>query len=52
MYGSKVWTLSQGAANKIDSFEWKILQRYKDVALSTYIRLNRLMWVGYVVRME
>jgi hypothetical protein len=74
MYGSKVWTLSQGAANKIDSFEWKILQkipgptqskgvwriryndeiykRYKDVTLSTYIRLNRLMWVGHVGRME
>jgi hypothetical protein len=25
MYGSEVWTLSQGAANKIDSFERKIL---------------------------
>jgi len=25
---------------------------YKDVALSTYIRLKRLMWAGHVVRME
>jgi hypothetical protein len=27
MYGGEVWTLSQGAANKIDSFEWKILRK-------------------------
>jgi hypothetical protein len=74
MYGSEVWTLSQGATNEIDSFEWKILRKifrstqskvvwriryndeiykmYKDVALSTYICLKRLMWVGHVVRME
>jgi hypothetical protein len=25
---------------------------YKDVALSTYIRLKGLMWAGHVVRME
>jgi hypothetical protein len=25
---------------------------YKDVVLSTYIRLKRLMWAGNVVRME
>jgi hypothetical protein len=25
---------------------------YKDVALSAYIRLQRLMWAGHVVRME
>jgi hypothetical protein len=59
---------------RIDSFEWKILQKisglnqskevwriryndeiykiYKDVALSTYTRLKRLMWAGHVVRME
>jgi hypothetical protein len=69
-----VWTLSQGAANKIDYFEGKILRKifgptqskgvwriryndeihkmYKDVALSTYIRLKRLMWAGHVVRTE
>jgi hypothetical protein len=73
MYGNEVWTPSQGAANKIDSFEWKILRKifgstqskgvwriryneiykmYKDVALSTYIRLKRLKWAGHVVRME
>jgi hypothetical protein len=68
------WTLSQGAANKIDSFERKILRKifgptqsegvwrigcngevykmYKDVALSTYIRLKRLMCAGHIVRME
>jgi hypothetical protein len=27
MYGSDVWTLSQGAANKIDSFERKFLRK-------------------------
>jgi hypothetical protein len=27
MYGSDVWTLSQGAANKIDSFERKLLRK-------------------------
>jgi hypothetical protein len=27
MYGSEVWTLSQGAAKKTDSFERKILQK-------------------------
>jgi hypothetical protein len=27
MYGGEVWTLSQGAANKIDSFERKILRK-------------------------
>jgi hypothetical protein len=59
---------------RIDSFEWKILQKisglnqskgvwriryndeiykmYKDVALSTYINLKKLMWAGHVVRME
>jgi hypothetical protein len=74
MYGCEVWTLSQGAANKMDSFEWKILQKifgptqskgvwrvryndeickmYKDVSVSTYILLKRLMWAGHVIRME
>jgi hypothetical protein len=74
MYGSEVWTFSQGAANKIHSFERKILRKifgltqskrvwrirhndeiykmYKDVALSTYIRLKRLMWTGHIVRTE
>jgi hypothetical protein len=74
MYGSEVWTLSQGAANKIDSFERKILRKifganhskgvwrirysdelykmYKDVPLSVYISLKKLMWAGHVVRME
>jgi hypothetical protein len=27
MYGSEVWTLTQGAASKIDSFERKILRK-------------------------
>jgi hypothetical protein len=74
MCGSEVWTVSQAAANKIDSFVRKILRKifgptqskgvwriryndeiykmYKDVALSTFIRLKRLMWAGHVVRME
>jgi hypothetical protein len=30
----------------------EIYKMYKDVALSTYIRLKGLMWVGHVVRME
>jgi hypothetical protein len=61
-----VWTVSQGAGNKIDPFERKILRKifgptqyndeiykmYMYVALSTYIRLRRLMWAGHVVRME
>jgi hypothetical protein len=25
---------------------------YKDVAISTYTRLKRLMWAGHIVRME
>jgi hypothetical protein len=63
-----------GATNKINSFEWKILQKmfgptqskgvwriryndenykmYKDMVLSTYICLKRLMWAGHVLRME
>jgi hypothetical protein len=74
MYGSEVWTLSQGATKRIDSFEWKILWKifgstqskqawgiryndeiykmYKNVALSTYIRLKRLLWAGHVITME
>jgi hypothetical protein len=74
MYGSEVWTLSQGAANKIDSFETKILRKtfgptqfngvwriryndeiykmYKDVALSSYRCLKRLMWAGHIDRTE
>jgi hypothetical protein len=30
----------------------EIYKMYKDVALSTYIHLKRLMWAGHVVRME
>jgi hypothetical protein len=30
----------------------EIYKMYKDVALSTYIRLQRLMWAGQIVRME
>jgi hypothetical protein len=30
----------------------EIYKMYKDVALSTYTRLKRLMWAGHVVRME
>jgi hypothetical protein len=30
MYGSEVWTLSQGAANKMDSLNGKSFQRYLD----------------------
>jgi hypothetical protein len=27
-------------------------EQYKDLALSTYMRVKRLMWAGHVVRME
>jgi hypothetical protein len=30
----------------------EICKMYKDVALSTYLHLKRLMWAGHVVRME
>jgi hypothetical protein len=30
----------------------QIYKMYKDVALSTYTRLKRLMWTDHVVRME
>jgi hypothetical protein len=33
-------------------YNGEMYKMYKDVALSTYIRLKRLIWAGQVVRME
>jgi hypothetical protein len=30
----------------------EIYKMYKDVALSSYIHLKRLMWAGHIVRMK
>jgi hypothetical protein len=33
-------------------YSHEIYKMYKDVTVSTYRRLKRLMWAGHVVRME